>query len=137
MFNFFKKLFDQVVPGFKAALPILLIIIFVLLNVAIWWAGPWLSIHGEHPLASVMARAVTSIIFSLTCLALWGLGQWRALKTFQEIAAAPSYWHLRDYILQTLTYLETERLLITGDVAPFQFSRMLSANRSSIFRPVH
>ena len=83
MFKFFKKLLAQLALGLKAALPILLVIIFVLLNVAIWWAGPWLTIRDSQPLTSVSARAITSVIFSLACLTLWGLGQWRALRRFQ------------------------------------------------------
>ncbi|WP_455433375.1 type VI secretion system membrane subunit TssM [Vibrio porteresiae] len=70
-------------PGMVSALPILLFTTFILLNVAIWWAGPWLEIYGIKPLESVTARAIASALFTLGCFGLWGLWQARKLKAFQ------------------------------------------------------
>ncbi|OEE57683.1 type VI secretion protein IcmF [Enterovibrio norvegicus FF-454] len=82
MFSKLKSLLQKMLPAMKAGLPILLVAIFVLLNVAIWWAGPWLTINDSQPLASITARAITSVIFSLAWLALWGFLQWRKLKGY-------------------------------------------------------
>ncbi|OEE61295.1 type VI secretion protein IcmF [Enterovibrio norvegicus] len=82
MFSKLKTLLMKMLPALKASLPILLVAIFVLLNVAIWWAGPWLTIDESKPLSSVSARVITSVIFSLAWLALWGFIQWRKLKGY-------------------------------------------------------
>ncbi|MZI93097.1 type VI secretion system membrane subunit TssM [Vibrio sp. CAIM 722] len=70
-------------PGMVSALPILLFTAFILLNVAIWWAGPWLNIYDVKPLESITARAVASALFTLGCFGLWGLWQARKLRSFQ------------------------------------------------------
>ncbi|MCY9829533.1 type VI secretion system membrane subunit TssM, partial [Vibrio chagasii] len=77
-----------VVKTFKkrvaAALPILLFTLFILLNVTIWWAGPWLDIQGSQPLKSISARSVASIILILLSLSCWGVWQWRNLQSFKS-----------------------------------------------------
>lgn len=70
-------------PSLAAAMPILLLSLFIIVNVAIWWAGPWLDIKGNLPLDSMMERAIASSLFSLSTLALWGVWQWRKLQGFQ------------------------------------------------------
>ncbi|EGU43898.1 IcmF-related protein, partial [Vibrio ichthyoenteri ATCC 700023] len=70
-------------PSLAAAMPILLFCLFIIVNVAIWWAGPWLEIEGNQPLDSIMERAVASCLFSLGTLALWGIWQWKKLQGFQ------------------------------------------------------
>ncbi|WP_299008001.1 type VI secretion system membrane subunit TssM [uncultured Shewanella sp.] len=82
-----KGFLTKILPELKSALPILLAVIFVLVNVAIWWAGPWLEIEEQKPFASVAARAIFSTIFSLSCFTLWGVLQWRKVKAYaaQEI----------------------------------------------------
>ncbi|EPA8650740.1 type VI secretion system membrane subunit TssM [Photobacterium damselae] len=87
MWNYIRAIFNRIAPTFKASVPVLLIATFVLLNVAIWWAGPWLEIDGKTPLASTMARAVTSIIFSLCCFTVWGIFQWRRLQQINDAKA--------------------------------------------------
>ncbi|MEF1207175.1 IcmF-related protein, partial [Photobacterium damselae] len=87
MWNYIRAIFNRIAPTFKASVPILLIATFILLNVAIWWAGPWLEIDGKTPLASTMARAVTSIIFSLCCFTVWGVFQWRRLQQINDAKA--------------------------------------------------
>ncbi|MCG9649418.1 type VI secretion system membrane subunit TssM [Vibrio brasiliensis] len=67
-----------------AALPILLFTLFILLNVAIWWAGPWLEIRGTKPLESLMARGMASALFVLLSLSAWGIWQWRKLQGFKS-----------------------------------------------------
>lgn len=57
---------------------------FILINVAIWWAGPWLDIYGQQPLATVISRVVLSIIFSLCCFTVWGVMQWRSLQRINK-----------------------------------------------------
>lgn len=71
-------------PGIAAALPILLFTLFILLNVAIWWAGPWLEIRGTKPLESLMARGMASALFVLLSLSAWGIWQWRKLQGFKS-----------------------------------------------------
>lgn len=70
--------------GFAAVMPLLLVTLFVLLNVAIWWAGPWLVVGDNQPLSSVSARALCSLIFSLGALSIWGLFQWRKLQAVRS-----------------------------------------------------
>lgn len=65
MWSMIKSFLRKLLPELKSALPILLVAIFVLVNVAIWWAGPWLELDGEKPLASTTARIIASTIFSL------------------------------------------------------------------------
>lgn len=57
---------------------------FILINVTIWWAGPWLDIYGQQPLATVISRVVLSIIFSLCCFTVWGVMQWRSLQRINK-----------------------------------------------------
>ena len=71
-------------PGIAAALPILLFTLFILLNVAIWWAGPWLEIRGTKPLETLMARGMASALFVLFSLSAWGIWQWRKLQGFKS-----------------------------------------------------
>lgn len=71
-------------PGIAAALPILLFTLFILLNVAIWWAGPWLEIRGTKPLETLMARGMASALFVLLSLSGWGIWQWRKLQGFKS-----------------------------------------------------
>ncbi|TKF75073.1 type VI secretion system membrane subunit TssM [Vibrio kanaloae] len=70
--------------GVAAALPILLFTLFILINVTIWWAGPWLDIQGSQPLKSISARSVASIILILLSLSGWGVWQWRKLQGFKS-----------------------------------------------------
>jgi type VI secretion system protein ImpL len=79
MWSMIKSLLGKLLPELKSAMPILLVVIFVLVNVAIWWAGPWLTLDNEKPLSSTMARLIASTIFSLSCFTLWGWVQWRRL----------------------------------------------------------
>lgn len=83
MWRFIVGLVRRLKPGMLAALPILLVTLFILLNVAIWWAGPWLEIFDTKPLQSVLSRVVASGLFTLGALALWGLVQWRKLQNYQ------------------------------------------------------
>lgn len=71
-------------PAIAAAMPILLFSLFVLINVAIWWMGPWLTINKSQPLSSLTARAVACVLFSLICCSLWGVWQWRKLVRIKD-----------------------------------------------------
>ncbi|KOO16292.1 type VI secretion protein IcmF [Vibrio xuii] len=71
-------------PGMAAAMPVLLLILFILVNVSIWWAGPWLAIGETRPLETVMARGLTSVIFTLFTISGWGLWQWKRLRTLKN-----------------------------------------------------
>jgi len=79
MLSKIKTLLKGLAPQFQSALPILLLLIFILINIAIWWAGPWLLIDESKPLLSVFSRILCSTIFTLACIAIWGLVQWRKL----------------------------------------------------------
>ncbi|MCC4236401.1 type VI secretion system membrane subunit TssM [Vibrio anguillarum] len=83
MWKFIVGIARKLTPGIAAAMPILLFSTFILLNVAIWWAGPWLEIAGNKPLESITARAVASSLFTLGALAVWGVWQWRKLQGFK------------------------------------------------------
>ena len=83
MWKFIVGIVKKLKPGMVSALPILLFTTFILLNVAIWWAGPWLEIYGMKPLESIMARSIASALFTLGCFGLWGLWQARKLRSFQ------------------------------------------------------
>lgn len=71
-------------PALTAAMPILLFSLFVLINIAIWWMGPWLTIDKSQPLSSLTARTVACVLFSLICCSLWGVWQWRKLVRIRD-----------------------------------------------------
>ncbi|GAB2655966.1 type VI secretion system membrane subunit TssM [Vibrio panuliri] len=84
MWKFIIGIVRKLKPGMAAALPILLFTLFILLNVAIWWAGPWLEVFGTKPLETLMARGIASALFTLLALSMWGIGQWRKLQGFKS-----------------------------------------------------
>lgn len=81
---FLKQLGKPLLAAFQSALPLLVAIIFILVHVAIWWAGPWLTYHGTHPLESVLSRGLASAVWTVLLLGWWGFGQWRKLNKIQE-----------------------------------------------------
>lgn len=83
MWKFIVGIVKRLKPGLATAMPILLFTTFILLNVAIWWGGPWLVIAEQRPLESIMARVVASSLFTLGSLAIWGVWQWRKLQGFK------------------------------------------------------
>lgn len=80
MWSMVKSVFKRLQPELKAALPILIVAIIVLVNVAIWWMGPWWEYQGDFPLKSMGARLIASAMFTLVCFCIWGWRQWRRLK---------------------------------------------------------
>lgn len=87
---------QKVKPAITPAIPILLFSLFVLVNIAIWWMGPWLNINEVKPLSSYLSRGITSLLFSLICFSAWGVWQWRKLvrikgdeKREQELKVDP------------------------------------------------
>ncbi|WP_338589010.1 type VI secretion system membrane subunit TssM [Shewanella khirikhana] len=80
MWSMVKSVFKRLQPELKAALPVLIVAIIVLVNVAIWWMGPWWEYQDDRPLESVSARLIASIMFTLMCFCIWGWRQWRRLK---------------------------------------------------------
>lgn len=83
MWKYLVRIARMLKPSLAAAMPILLFCLFIIVNAAIWWAGPWLEIKGNAPLDSVLERGVVSSLFSLAVLAIWGLWQWRKLQGFK------------------------------------------------------
>ena len=63
MLSVLKSSFKALLPSLKNILPILLVVIVVLLNVAIWWAGPWISYDEQRPLESLGHRGLASVFF--------------------------------------------------------------------------
>ncbi|PSV08712.1 type VI secretion system membrane subunit TssM [Photobacterium kishitanii] len=84
MWNLIRSISFRLVSSFKTSLPVIMLATFILINVAIWWAGPWLDIYGQQPLATVISRVVLSIIFSLCCFTVWGVMQWRSLQRINK-----------------------------------------------------
>ncbi|WP_199187175.1 MULTISPECIES: type VI secretion system membrane subunit TssM [unclassified Photobacterium] len=84
MLNLIRPLINRLLSGVKSSMPMLMFTIFILINVAIWWAGPWLKIGDQQPFTSVASRIVMSVIFSLCCFAVWGFMQWRSLKRIHK-----------------------------------------------------
>ncbi len=84
MLSKIKSSLKVLLPSLKNALPFLLVVIVVLLNVAIWWAGPWLTIDGKQPLETLAHRSLASIIFSLACVSAWGVSQWWKLHQINK-----------------------------------------------------
>ncbi len=84
MLDQLKSAIKSCIPTLKNALPFLFVIIAILLNVAIWWAGPWIVIDGEKVLTSASQRGLASFILSLSCVALWGLFQWKKLHQIEK-----------------------------------------------------
>lgn len=83
MWKFIVGIATKLKPGMAAALPFLLFTTFILLNIAVWFAGPWLDISGYRPLEPVSSRVVTCCFLTLGVLALWGIWQWRKLQNFK------------------------------------------------------
>ncbi|MCY9803278.1 type VI secretion system membrane subunit TssM [Vibrio scophthalmi] len=83
MWKYLVRIARMLKPSLAAAMPILLISLFIIVNIAIWWAGPWLEFKGNLPLDTVMERAVASCLFSLGALAIWGIWQWKNLQGFK------------------------------------------------------
>lgn len=84
MWRYLLWLARKAKPGMLAFAPMLLLLCFILLNIAIWWAGPWLEVSGTFPLTTVVARAIASVGLTLLCAAIWGLLQWRKLQGFEQ-----------------------------------------------------
>lgn len=84
MWKFIVGLGNKLKPGIAAAMPILLFSIFILLNVATWWAGPLLTLNESHPLESILARSITCLLFSLVCFSVWGIWQWKKLAKMKQ-----------------------------------------------------
>ena len=76
----------QALPGLKSAIPLLLLVILILTNVAIWWAGPMLVLDEQRPLQPFLHRAIASAIFTLSWFTVWGVMQWRRLARMQAEA---------------------------------------------------
>ncbi len=83
MWNFIIGLLRKLRPGVLTALPILLFGCFILLNVAIWWAGPKLELFDIKPLAPVYSRILASGLLTLGSLAVWLVWQWKKIRRFQ------------------------------------------------------
>ena len=84
MWNLIRSIGFRLASSFKTSLPVIMLATFILINVAIWWAGPWLDIEGQQPLTTVTSRVVLSIIFSLCCFTIWGFMQWRNLQRINK-----------------------------------------------------
>ncbi|PST94454.1 type VI secretion system membrane subunit TssM [Photobacterium sp. NCIMB 13483] len=84
MWNLIRSIGFRLASSFKTSLPVIMLATFILINVAIWWAGPWLDIEGQQPLTTVTSRVVLSIIFSLCCFTVWGLMQWHSLQRINK-----------------------------------------------------
>ncbi|MEC6797048.1 type VI secretion system membrane subunit TssM [Photobacterium sp. S4TG1] len=84
MWNLIRSIGFRLVSNFKTSLPVIMLATFILINIAIWWAGPWLEIADQQPLVTVTSRLVLSIIFSLCCFAVWGLMQWHSLQRINK-----------------------------------------------------
>ncbi len=85
MWKFILGLVKKLKPGIKTVLPLLLFGCFILLNVAIWWAGPKLEIVDIKPLSSIMSRIFASSFLTLTSLAVWTGWQWNKLRRYQVV----------------------------------------------------
>ncbi|MFM2484441.1 type VI secretion system membrane subunit TssM [Celerinatantimonas yamalensis] len=84
LFNILKKLCSPLFTAFRSALPILIVVLFILAQIAIWWAGPWLTIGQKHPLSPLLSRGLASALCTLVFFMWWGIAQWRKLHQFQS-----------------------------------------------------
>ncbi|WP_194437814.1 type VI secretion system membrane subunit TssM [Vibrio fluminensis] len=84
MLRYIFRIVRALKPSVTAALPILLFITFVLVNIAIWWAGPWLEVGDKKPLETVISRVVACGLFTLGSLAIWGVLQWHKLQGYKN-----------------------------------------------------
>ncbi len=97
MWNLIRSIGLRLVSSIKISLPVITLVTFILINVAIWWAGPWLDIYGQQPLVTVTSRVVLSIIFSLCCFTVWGGMQWRSLQRINKDKAREEVLLERSY----------------------------------------
>lgn len=87
MLNQLKTIIKSCLPTLKNALPFLFVIIGILLNIAIWWAGPWIVIDGEKILSSITERGLASLVLTLSFFTFWGAHLWRKLHKIEQTQA--------------------------------------------------
>jgi type VI secretion system protein ImpL len=80
MWNIIKKFSKFLSPYLKAAMPVLLAILVILVLVAIWWFGPQWLIFDQKPLASIAMRIVASLTIVLLIAIVWGVKQYHKLR---------------------------------------------------------
>ncbi|MCE0559228.1 MULTISPECIES: type VI secretion system membrane subunit TssM [unclassified Motilimonas] len=80
MWSKFSFLFRRLAPLFSASVPGLVVVIFVLLQAALWWLGPQIEIDGYKPLVTVTQRMIASLIVCLIAFSIWGWLQSRKLR---------------------------------------------------------
>lgn len=61
---------------------LLLVMLFILLQVGIWWHGPQMTVASWQPLATLLARGLASTALTLLFVFSWGVGQWRRLQHY-------------------------------------------------------
>ncbi|WP_373054853.1 type VI secretion system membrane subunit TssM [Vibrio salinus] len=73
----------KIKPGMFNLAPALLLVLFILINAAIWFIGPLWTFHGAKPLVTASERLMVMMIFSLICIAMWGYVQWKKLQKYR------------------------------------------------------
>ncbi|WP_232312688.1 hypothetical protein [Enterovibrio coralii] len=86
MFSKLKSVFSALMPSIRASLPILMFLLLVILIVAIWAVGSWLTVYDYRPLDTLGEKALTTAMLLLIWAAVWGVRQWRKLTIYQQKA---------------------------------------------------
>ncbi len=84
MWNMLKNISTRIRVGTLAAMPWLLLLSFILINVAIWWLGPTFEWRDHRPLAEFSHRLLASGALLFVAVIGWGWSQYKALKEMKE-----------------------------------------------------
>ncbi|WP_431193151.1 type VI secretion system membrane subunit TssM [Vibrio parahaemolyticus] len=84
MWNMIKSIGTRCRIGIIAAMPWLLLLVFVLLHIAIWWLGPSFEWQDHHPLGERSQRWFASGGLLLIAATVWGWSQYVKVKRYQE-----------------------------------------------------
>ncbi|WED24546.1 type VI secretion system membrane subunit TssM [Vibrio sp. JC009] len=94
MLNRMVKVVKKNKQSFTLALKVLLVLLFVVVNLVVWWVGPWLEIFGNKPFSSVSSRVLFTCFSAFIAVAVWGIRQRR--KLVQLVTAQEKARELRD-----------------------------------------
>ncbi|EJE8675777.1 type VI secretion system membrane subunit TssM [Vibrio parahaemolyticus] len=84
MWNMIKNISTRIRVGTLVAMPWLLLLSFVLINVAIWWLGPAFEWRDHRPFVELSHRLLASGTLLFIAAMGWGWSQHKALKKIEN-----------------------------------------------------
>lgn len=87
----FSSIFSPIVrlgkligPYIRAGLPIILLLLFIAVNILIWWLGPKFEWDGEYPLSGVTSRILMCLVFTLIILVCFAIYNRKEMTDYYE-----------------------------------------------------